>query len=104
MVKHARNTARRILYAYFLRDFSIASVELVLGVCLLAFGLIFGTVHWLHSIQTGIPATAGTVILAALPIILGTQFILAFLNFDIQNVPRTPLHLQFGTGASGPRR
>lgn len=104
IVKHAFNAARRILYAYFLRDFNIASVELVLGLCLLSFGAIFGTVHWFASIQTGVPATAGTVILAALPIILGTQFILAFLNFDIQNVPRTPMHLQLGAGASHSRR
>ena len=104
MAKHMVNAARRILYAYFLRDFNIASVELVLGLFLLLFGGIFGAVHWLASIETGIPATAGTVILAALPIILGTQFLLAFLNFDIQNVPRTPLHLQLGAHAVQPDR
>lgn len=103
VIKHAVNAARRILYAYFLRDFNIASVELVLGLCLLSFGTVFGMVHWLASIQSGVPATAGTVILAALPIILGTQFLLAFLNFDIQNVPRTPMHLQHGTRANRSR-
>jgi hypothetical protein len=30
---------------------------------------------------------------AALPIIVGIQFILNAINYDIQNIPRIPLHL-----------
>ena len=90
--KHWINTAKRIFYAYFLRDFSVASIELVLGNILLLFGLVFGAIEWRESVVTGIPATAGTVILAALPIILGSQFLIAFLDFDTRNVPRTPIH------------
>jgi len=41
---------------------------------------------------SGVPATAGTVILAALPILLGWQMLLAFFNFDTRNVLTTPLH------------
>jgi hypothetical protein len=29
--------------------------------------------------------------LAALPVLLGTQLLLAFLSYDLQNVPRDPL-------------
>ncbi|MBT4717929.1 MAG: glycosyltransferase family 2 protein, partial [Rhodospirillaceae bacterium] len=58
----------------------------------LIFGVVFGSLEWAESNATGVPATAGTVILAALPVILGSQFLIAFLDFDTRNVPRTPLH------------
>jgi glycosyltransferase involved in cell wall biosynthesis len=91
-LKHQRNAIKRILYTYFLRDFTAASVELVFGMALLLFGTGYGLWQWNASIATGVPATAGTVILAALPVILGFQLLLAFLNFDIGNVPRRPVH------------
>lgn len=91
-LKHHCNAAKRILYTYFLRDFTAASVELVFGLPLLLFGAGFGLWQWSASIASGVPATAGTVILAALPIILGVQLLLAFLHFDIGNVPRRPIH------------
>ena len=47
------------------------------------FGLIFGISSWLHSIQTGIVTTPGQVMIAALPLIFGLQFLLSFINFDI---------------------
>ncbi len=68
---HLRNLAKRILYNYFLRNFSIASTNLVLGVCLFVFGVFFGLWSWLEVADTGQPATAGTVMLSALPTIIG---------------------------------
>ena len=90
--RHFVNTAKRVFYSYFLRDFNVASVELVLGIFLFLFGVIFGASEWRESVVTGVPATAGTVVLAALPIILGTQMLIAFLDFDIRNVPKAPIH------------
>jgi dolichol-phosphate mannosyltransferase len=87
--KHLRNFAKRILYNYFLRNFSIASVQLVAGILLLAFGLGFGLWNWRVE---GAPATAGTVVLAALSIMLGFQLLLAFINHDVQSAPTTALH------------
>jgi glycosyltransferase involved in cell wall biosynthesis len=92
LFKHLRNFAKRIFYNYYLRDFSIASIELVLGLLALGFGVVFGVTHWIESVETGIVASAGTVMAAALPIIVGVQFLMGFLNYDIQNAPRTPLH------------
>ncbi len=89
---HFVNTAKRIFYSYFLRDFNVASVELVLGIPLFLFGVTFGISEWRESVVTGVPATAGTVVLAALPIILGTQLLIAFLDFDTRNVPKAPIH------------
>jgi dolichol-phosphate mannosyltransferase len=91
--KNIRNFAKRILYSYFLRSVNVGSLELVLGVILLAFGTWFGAMHWIASIASGIPATAGTVMVASLPIIIGVQMLLGFLAFDFQAVPRTPLQL-----------
>jgi glycosyltransferase involved in cell wall biosynthesis len=93
-VKHAANTARRLFYNYFLRDFSAASVELALGLVLLGFGLIYGATQWMEWNARGVGAYAGTVMLAALPVILGVQLLLAFISFDVGRVPRDPVHRQ----------
>jgi glycosyltransferase involved in cell wall biosynthesis len=90
--KHLRNTAKRIFYNYYLRNFNIASIEILLGIAFLAFGTWFGISAWIEGIFAGVPSTSGTVMLAALPVIVGVQLVLAFLNYDLQNVPRDPLH------------
>lgn len=90
--KHLVNAWKRVFYTYFLRDFSVASIELVLGKLFFLFGVVFGGYQWWRSAETGVPATAGTVILAALPIILGSQFLIAFLDHDTRNAPRHPIH------------
>jgi dolichol-phosphate mannosyltransferase len=89
---HTRNCVKRIIYNYFLYDFNIASLELTIGMLLTIFGTLFGLYEWIHSASTGISATSGTVMLAALPILVGAQMIIGFFNFDIQNVPRFPVH------------
>ncbi len=86
---HLRNFVKRVGYNYFLRDFSIASVELVAGLALVLFGLVYGLVHW-GAIPGG--ASAGTVMLAGVALILGTQLLLAFLAYDISAAPGTALH------------
>ena len=92
-LKHARNFVRRIFYSYFLRDFSAATLELVVGVLLVTFGFIFGSVKWYASFASGIPAATGVIILAALPLLIGSYLLINFLNFDVQNQPDRPLHL-----------
>jgi glycosyltransferase involved in cell wall biosynthesis len=89
---NVRNTLRRLLYGYFLRGFSAASLGLLLGLPLFLFGLVFGVWRWSATIATGVPSTAGTVMLAALPLILGTQLLLSWLNFDVAAEPRHPIH------------
>ncbi len=90
--QHAVNTLKRIGYSYFLRNFSVASLEVALGPALLAFGIGFGGVRWARSIAEDMPATAGTVMLAALPVVVGVQLVLSFLGHDIADVPRDPIH------------
>jgi hypothetical protein len=91
LYKHLRNLCKRIVYNYFLRDFNLASLELALGVAALVGGTWFGIDRWLRSVATGELASAGTVMLAALPVILGLQLLLGFLNYDIANVPDKPI-------------
>lgn len=86
LVKHARNSIKRIFYNYYLRDMSIASVELPLGILMAVFGTGIGLYHWYGSSTAGV-ASAGTVMLSGLPVIVGIQLLLAFLNYDIGSVP-----------------
>jgi dolichol-phosphate mannosyltransferase len=91
LAKHLRNLCKRIFYSYFLRDMNAATFELVLGLPLLIFGIVFGTIEWMSSVTQNDPKPVGTVMLAALPIILGLQLVLSFLNFDVANVPNQPI-------------
>jgi len=92
LAKHARNFTKRVFYNYYLRDMSLASIELPVGLIMLFSGFGFGAYQWFNSLQAGIATPAGTVMLAALPILMGMQLILAFLGYDIANVPRRPRH------------
>jgi dolichol-phosphate mannosyltransferase len=89
--KYANRLIKRIFYNYFLRDFNVGSLELVIAIVLSLFGLIFGFFKWIVSIETAKPATAGTVFLAGLPIILGFQAFFNFLHFDVSNIPHKPV-------------
>ena len=92
LAKHIRNTFKRIFYNYFLRDLNIASLELVSGTVLLGFGVIFGAVAWAKSYTEQVTAPLGTIMLSALTVLIGIQFILAFIGFDIASEPKHPVH------------
>ena len=91
LLGHMRNSLRRIVYGYFLRGFSIASIQLLLSVPLMAFGTIFGMYHWTVNSAQGTTTPAGTVMVAALPIVIGVQLLLSFVAHDMQSEPRVPL-------------
>lgn len=80
---HISNFTKRILYDYFLRDFSLATISLVFGILFLFFGVSFGSYNWYKAVSEHVTASSGTVMLAALPVIIGTQFLLSFINYDI---------------------
>ena len=90
--KHVRNYFKRIFYNYFLRDLSAASMQLVLGLVMLVFGVAFGLDAWRTSSAQGMETPAGTVMVAALPVFVGLQLLLSFLTQDIQSTPRVPIH------------
>ncbi len=94
---HGRNFVRRIVFNYFVRNFSTASIELIAGSGLLAFGTAFGLWRWVLAYQGDAASTSGTVMLAALPVLLGVQLLLSFLHFDIGATPSEPIHTRLST-------
>jgi glycosyltransferase involved in cell wall biosynthesis len=88
---HMRNSFRRILYRYFFRELSLASIQLVAGAVLFGFGLSFGMYHWLSVPRDQLVPT-GTIMIAVLTFLIGFQLLLSFLNYDISSSPREALH------------
>lgn len=93
LIKHIRNFFKRIFYSYYLRNVSVASLELPIGLIMLVFGVSYGVINWIESSLKGTPTPAGTVMLAALPVLMGLQLVLAFLNYDVSSVPKRPRQL-----------
>lgn len=92
LVKHIRNLFKRLLYNYFLRDMTVASLELVFGLGMFLFGVTFGSYHWIKGVAYSTATPLGTIMLAALPTMVGLQMLIAFVGFDVANVPRRPIH------------
>jgi dolichol-phosphate mannosyltransferase len=100
-------TLRRFYWRYLIEEFALVSVCVLVGLPLLIGGTVFGAIHWVDSIRTGVPATAGTVFVAALPIILGFQLVLAALMLDVLSSPTRKRHrerAQRGAGRAGAER
>jgi glycosyltransferase involved in cell wall biosynthesis len=91
LYKHMSRFFRRYVYTYLVRDFNLGSIYSLFGLILFTGGTIFGLFHWLHSSISGEPATSGTVMLAALPLLVGLQLMIAFLHHDVSNVPTEPV-------------
>jgi len=91
-IKYFKRFFQRIFYTYFLRDFNAGTVQIISGVIFTFSGFIFGLHEWSKSIESGIPATSGTVMLAALPFLVGVQLMISAINYDIKSVPRNPIH------------
>jgi len=79
---------KRIFYKYFIYDFNMISVYLVLGIPMVFFGTLFGLYHWIIASASELQTPTGTVMLAVLPIILGVQFLLQAIQIDMNNIPK----------------
>lgn len=90
-LKYLSRFVKRIFYNYFLRDFNAGTLQFLFGVFLISIGGAFGLTKWYESVSSGVPATAGAVMLAALPILLGFQLIISAINYDISNVPKAAI-------------
>ena len=89
-VRHTVNLLKRVFYRYYLREWSIASIELPVGFLLLWFGVWFGLSSFADASSAGRATTAGQVTVAAIGIILGVQLLLSFLAYDVQSEPKIP--------------
>ncbi|PPK59161.1 hypothetical protein B0F89_1331 [Malaciobacter marinus] len=83
-----KGLCKRIFLKYFIYDFNMLSLYLVVGLPMLFFGIVFGSIKWIEAIVSNIETNTGTIMLAVLPIILGTQFILQAIQIDMNNIPR----------------
>ncbi|MBL8595225.1 MAG: glycosyltransferase family 2 protein [Devosia sp.] len=91
-LRYAAVFVKRFVYCYILRDLNVGTIESFAGMALLLFGLIFGAANWAKALATGMLTPSGTVMLASIAVILGVQFLLAAVSFDVNNVPDEPLH------------
>ncbi len=92
--KYLNRFLKRIFYNYFLREFNIASLELLFGNIFMIFGILFGGYFWMKSINTGIVATSGQVMIASVPILIGFILLLLALHVDLISIPTKPLSKQ----------
>ena len=83
-----KGLCKRIFLKYFIYDFNMLSLYLVLGLPMILFGMSWGGFKWIEAIITNVETTTGTVMLSVLPIILGTQFLLQAIQIDMSNVPK----------------
>jgi len=91
--KHVSRLWRRYVYNYLVRDFNVGTLYSLCGSLMVLVGVLFGVWHWIASSAASHPATSGTVMLAALPILIGIQGLIAFLHHDVSNVPTEPISL-----------
>lgn len=91
--KHVRYGFRRLAFRYLLSDFSPASLLILASLPLIVFGVAFGVHHWIRSAIDGVPATAGTVMVAAFSTAAGMYCLVQALVYDMLRVPQRPLTL-----------
>ncbi|MDD5654979.1 MAG: glycosyltransferase family 2 protein [Candidatus Omnitrophica bacterium] len=80
--------ARRIFLNYFIYDFNMASVYILLGAPMFLWGCIFGAVQWRDSIIHGTAKPLGTIMLVTLTIVLSFQMLLQAVSIDIDSTPK----------------
>jgi glycosyltransferase involved in cell wall biosynthesis len=91
-LKHLWRTLKRFGYGYFLRDFNIASIEIIGSVLFLTVGTAYGLHYWSYYGSRHQFTPTGTIMVSALLVILGFQLLLSAISFDIMNEPSDPIH------------
>lgn len=74
---------RRLHLSYFVFDFNICSLYLLVGLPSFLFGLVFGLCEWIHYASISSPSPTGTIMVAVLTFVLGFQMLLAAAQYDI---------------------
>jgi len=82
---------RRLVLSHILYNFTQVGLLFLIGLIFLIFGVTFGSVMWIQGYLTGVPATSGTVMLAALPSIIGCFMLIAAWISDLNMVPMESL-------------
>ena len=82
-IKHYKNFVKRITYNYFIKDFNLASIELLLAMCALFLGSLIGATNFIRAEQTQNTMSVGILVLVSILIISGLQLLLSFFNFEM---------------------
>jgi dolichol-phosphate mannosyltransferase len=91
-LKHFWRTLKRFGYGYFVRDFNVASIEILGSLLFLSVGTGYGLRYWVYYAKRNQFAPTGTIMVSALLVILGFQLLLSAISFDIMNEPSDPIH------------
>jgi glycosyltransferase involved in cell wall biosynthesis len=75
----------RVWCRHFWFDFTLAAVLLSLGIPMSLWGIGFGAYAWSRSVETQVTASAGTVMLAALPLLLGANMLLQAISLEVSD-------------------
>jgi glycosyltransferase involved in cell wall biosynthesis len=86
-----RAYVQRIVWHYYIRDFSAFSLLFFIGWLLMLFGVGFGATKWYLSAVRGVITSTGTVMISVVPLFLGFQMVLQAVLLDVHNVPHEPL-------------
>jgi hypothetical protein len=89
--KYFNRFLKRIGFKYFVREFNIASLEIMCGVPAMIAGLAYGIYHWVGRVYIGKATPAGTVMIVGLLLLMGFQLLLSAVNYDITHEPDFPL-------------
>jgi glycosyltransferase involved in cell wall biosynthesis len=73
----------RVWYRHFWFDFTATALLLLTGIPMFLWGAGFGLYHWIVSVTSDTAATAGTVMLSALPFLLGVNFLLQAISYEV---------------------
>jgi len=83
-----KGLTKRFILKYLIYDFNMASVYILTGVPMFLWGFVFGLYKWIENAVNHVMTPTGTIMLSVLPLILGTQFIIAAINIDINATPK----------------
>ena len=81
--------SRRIFKSYFIYDFNISSIYILLGTPIFLFGFFYGVYTWWFYASKSIFAPTGTIMLITLTLIIGFQLLLQAIHYDILKAPKS---------------
>ena len=83
--------AKRLFLKNIYLEFTLVGLYLLTSALLVGFGTVFGAFRWYEYYSIGVGAPTGTIMLATLPIILGTQFLVEAISQDVNSEPKDSL-------------
>ena len=79
---------KRLFLKYFIYDFNMASIYMLIGVPVFIIGVLFGLIEWHDSVINNTTKPLGTIMLLTLSITLSFQMLLQAISIDINSTPK----------------